>query len=106
MHGALWLQMKTAGAVNERAGRLAKRAWWGVVSLTAIVTLATFAVQPQVRMNLSAWPWGFVFPVLAIGGLAGVRLHLARRNEAETFLSSCACLAGGVTSLVFCVYPI
>jgi len=105
MHGALWLQMKTAGAVNERAGRLAKRAWWGVVSLTAIVTLATFAVQPQVRMNLSAWPWGFVFPVLAIGGLAGVRWHLARRNEAKTFLASCAYLAGMFTSVVFGVYP-
>lgn len=105
MHGALWLQMKTAGVVNERAGRLAKLAWWGVVSLTVIVTLVTFGVQPQVRINLSAWPWGFVFPVLAIGGLGSVRWNLARNSETNAFFASCAYLAGMLTSMVFGVYP-
>jgi cytochrome d ubiquinol oxidase subunit II len=105
MHGALWLQMKTAGVVNDRAGLLAKRAWWGVVSLTAIVTLATLSVQPQVRMNLFVWPWGVVFPALAIGGLIGVRWNLARKNETNTFFASCAYLAGMLTSVVFGVYP-
>lgn len=105
MHGALWLQMKTAGVVNERAGRLARRAWWGVMSLTVIVTLVTFVVQHRVRTNLSTWPWGFVFPLLAVGGLAGVRWNLARKNEANTFFASCAYLAGMLTSTVFGVYP-
>jgi len=105
MHGAIWLQMKTAGIVSERAGRAAKRAWWGVVSLTVIVTLVTFGVQPQIRMNLSARPWGFLFPVLAIGGLAGVRWNLTRKNEAKTFAASCAYLAGMLICVVFGVYP-
>jgi cytochrome d ubiquinol oxidase subunit II len=105
LHGALWVQMKTAGAVNERAGRLAARAWWTVALLTVIVTLVTFVVQPQVRTNLSAWPWGFVFPLLAVGGLAGVRWNLAKHDEANAFLSSCAYLAGMLTSIVFGLYP-
>src|SRR3989475_12298661 len=29
MHGGLWVQMKTSGAVSSRAGKLAGRAWWG-----------------------------------------------------------------------------
>jgi len=105
MHGALWLQFKTAGAVNRSAGLLARRAWWGVASLTVIVTLVTFAVQPRVPANLSAWPWGFAFPLLAIAGLAGVRWHLAKKNEARAFLASCAYLAGMLASIVFGVYP-
>src|ERR1700756_1902526 len=45
-HGALGVQMKTAGVVNERAARLVRQAWWGVVLLTVIVTVFTFGVQP------------------------------------------------------------
>jgi len=45
MHGGLWVQMKTSGAVNGRAGKLAGRAWWGVVALTALVTALTFQIH-------------------------------------------------------------
>jgi cytochrome d ubiquinol oxidase subunit II len=105
MHGALWLQLKTAGAVNQRAGTLAKQAWWGVVSLTVTVTLVTFAVQPRVPANLVAWPWGSVFPLLALAGLVSVRWSLARKNETRAFVASCAYLAGMLTSIVFGLYP-
>src|SRR3982075_3952475 len=30
MHGALWVQMKTTDAVNQRSAKLAANAWWGV----------------------------------------------------------------------------
>src|SRR6202051_115943 len=33
MHGGLWVQMKTSGAVNQRAGKLAGGVWWGVLGL-------------------------------------------------------------------------
>ncbi len=105
MHGALWLQLKTVGPVNQRAGNLAKQSWWGVVSLTVLVTLVTFAVQPRVPANLVAWPWGFVFPLLALAGLAGVRWNLAKNSEVRAFVASCAYLAGMLTSIVFGLYP-
>src|SRR6202165_1940929 len=47
MHGGIWVQMKTSGEVHARAGKLAGRAWWGVVALTALVTAVTFRIQPQ-----------------------------------------------------------
>jgi cytochrome d ubiquinol oxidase subunit II len=105
MHGALWVRMKTAGVVNERARRVASRSWWAVLLLTPIVTVVTFSVQPQVGGNLSARPWGFVFPLVAVCGLAGVRWSLSKTNEAHAFFSSCAYLAGMLTSVVFGVYP-
>jgi cytochrome d ubiquinol oxidase subunit II len=70
MHGSLWVQLKTLGAVNDRAGKLSARVWWGVVALTAIVTAVTFEVQPQVKENFLTWPWGFVLPLIAVAGLA------------------------------------
>jgi cytochrome d ubiquinol oxidase subunit II len=105
MHGGLWVQMKTSGAVSSRAGKLAGRAWWGVIVLTILVTAVTFKVQPQVKENFTAWPAGFVFPLLAISGIAGVAFELRRRNEKKAFFASCAYLTGMLTSVVFGVYP-
>jgi cytochrome d ubiquinol oxidase subunit II len=105
MHGGLWVQMKTSGAVNGRAAKLARRAWWGVVALTALVTALTFRIQPQVKNNFATWPVGFIFPVLAVAGIAGVLFELRKGDEPKAFLASCAYLAGMLTSVVFGVYP-
>jgi cytochrome d ubiquinol oxidase subunit II len=105
MHGSLWVQMKTTGALSQRTGVLAGRAWWGVVVLTLLVTTLTLRVQPQVKENLTTWPWGLIFPVLAIAGIAGVRFELVKRDERKAFYASCAYLLGMLTSVVFGVYP-
>jgi cytochrome bd ubiquinol oxidase subunit II len=105
MHGGLWVQMKTSGEVRERAGKLASHVWWGVLGLTALVTGVTFTVQPQVKENFITWPWGLLFPLLAVAGLAGVAFELRKKEERRAFLASCAYLAGMLTSVVFGVYP-
>jgi cytochrome d ubiquinol oxidase subunit II len=69
MHGALWVQLKTTGAVSQRSARLARQVWWGVAALTAIVTAVTFKIQPQVKENLITYPWSMIFPLLAVQAL-------------------------------------
>src|SRR5256885_133486 len=81
MHGALWVQLKTAGPVAERCTRLARQIWWGVAALTAIVTAVTFKIQPQVKENLTTYAWGMIFPVLAIAGLAGVQFEIIKPDD-------------------------
>ena len=105
MHGALWVQLKTSGVVGERAKKLCSHVWWGVVVLTAIVTAVTFQVQPQVKENFLTWPLGFVLPLLAVAGLAGVAFELRKHDERKAFFASCAYLVGMLTSVVFGVYP-
>ncbi|HXT26991.1 MAG TPA: cytochrome d ubiquinol oxidase subunit II [Candidatus Eisenbacteria bacterium] len=104
MHGSLWVQMKTTGAVNHRAGHLGGAAFWVVIALTVVVTIVSFSVQPQIKTNFARWPLGLVFPVLAIAGAAGVKLFM-KKDERNAFLSSCVYLAGMLTSAVFGVYP-
>jgi cytochrome d ubiquinol oxidase subunit II len=105
VHGSLWVKMKTAGALNERAGRIAGFAFWAVVALTVIVTVVTFRVQPQLHRNFTQWPAGYIFPTLAILGAIGVKGFMAKGHERNAFLASCMYLAGMLTSVVFGIYP-
>jgi len=105
MHGALWIRLKTSGDVSERAAKLASSAWWGVLVLTGLLTMITFAVQPQVTANFKTWPLGYILPAIAIAGLASVQFELRRRGELNAFLASATYLLGMLTSVVFGVYP-
>ncbi len=104
MHGALWVALKTEGSVNVRARRLAASVWWGVCAFTALITVVTFRVQPQVLNNLTERPWGFLFPALAIAGLIAA-WRFTGLDDLTAFLSSCAYLLGMLTSVVFGLYP-
>jgi cytochrome d ubiquinol oxidase subunit II len=54
---------------------------------------------------MKTWPWGLVFPLLAVAGIAGVMFELRKRDERNAFFASCAYLTGMLTSVVFGVYP-
>jgi cytochrome d ubiquinol oxidase subunit II len=105
MHGGLWVQYKTSGAVSQRAAIVTNNAWWAVLIMTALVTFVTFRVQPQVIENFRTWLAGYILPLLAIAGLAGVQFELRRKNQLNAFFSSCAYLLGMLTSVLFGVYP-
>jgi len=105
MHGALWVALKTEGALNERARNAAQAFWWGVALLTIVITVASFHVQLLLSTAFSAHVWGFMFPVLAVAGLLGVAWFLRARAELAAFLSSCVYLLGMLTSVAFSLYP-
>ena len=106
IHGALWVQMKTEGPVNHRSAKIAVNTWWGILILTAAVTVTTFKIQPQLKENFVTWPWGFIFPLLAVAGIAGVRFEMVKRDERKAFFASCAYLTGMLASVVFGLYPL
>lgn len=101
VHGALWVALKTEGAVEERARRIARNGWWGVLLLTVLITLFSFAVQPQLQASFAARPWGYIFPLLALVGLMGMRFLAG----AQAFLSSGLFIVGMLTSAAFGVFP-
>ena len=81
LHGALWVALKTESAVHDRSHRLARGIWWIVLLLTIVLTVITFKVQPEVPANLIAHPWGYVFPALALFGLAGMAWFMRKHDD-------------------------
>ncbi len=106
VHGALWLALKTEGPVHDRSGRLARGAWWIILVLTIVLTAITFKVQPEVSANLATHPWGYIFPALALFGLAGMAWFMRKHDDLKSFLASCAYILGMLTSVVFGLYPL
>jgi cytochrome d ubiquinol oxidase subunit II len=62
-------------------------------------------VQPHLVENFSKYPWGYVFPILALAGLLGIRLWDKPQGELMTFLASATYICGMLTSAAFEVYP-
>jgi len=106
LHGALWLALKTEGAIQERSWKLSQYTWWGVLIMTIVITAVTFRIQPHVPANLAEYPLGYIFPALALAGLAGMAWFIRRKEELKSFLSSCAYILGMLTSVVFGLYPL
>ena len=102
VHGTLWVAYKTEGEFSARCAAFARKVWWALAILTLAATAASFSLQPKILSNFREHPWGVVFPLLAIAGLAGIRI---RKDELGAFLSSCIYLTGMLTSAAFGVFP-
>jgi len=55
--------------------------------------------------RLSAHPWGYAFPALALLGLFGMRWFAVMGAESRAFYASCAYLVGMLASVAFGLYP-
>jgi cytochrome bd ubiquinol oxidase subunit II len=105
VHGSLWVSLKTEGAVEARARRLAQSVWWGLLAWLVPITFASFRIQPHLKQSFAAHPWGYVFPLLAIVGLIGIRVLGGVRGGLDAFLCSCLFILGMLTSAAFGIYP-
>jgi cytochrome d ubiquinol oxidase subunit II len=106
MHGALWIAYKTHGELQTRAQRCVRLSSIAVAIATVAVTIASFSIQPQLRASFGARPWGFVFPALAVLGLAATWGFGRQPNrELKAFLGSCLFIIGMLTSAAFGVFP-
>jgi cytochrome d ubiquinol oxidase subunit II len=104
-HGAMWVILKTEGAIRDRAKRAATLTWPLLLLLVALVTVLTFNIQPQVPGRMNANPASYIFPLAALGGIFASRRFLAKGKELPAFLGSAVFLAGMLVSVVFGLYP-
>ena len=105
VHGANYLLVKTEGDVQARARRLAGKAWWALVLMTALSLVATLYIRPQVLDNFRLHLWGWVIPAAVACALAFMRYSYARRRDAQAFLSSAAYVALMLGGAAFATYP-
>lgn len=64
-HGALWLSMKSEGALRERAERAAGKIWLAL-TLVAVAFLGATYVFTHIYDNIFRWPALAIFPLLAV----------------------------------------
>jgi len=102
VHGALWVALKTEGAIEQRARQLGRVGWWALLPLTVLITWASFAIQPRLSESFAARPLGYVFPLLAVAGWIGVGVM---RRPAAAVVSSALYIVGMLTSAAFGLYP-
>ena len=97
-HGAVFLALKTDGAIRERANRLA-----GQIGLAAAVLAVLFLLWSQLAYSGATWTW---IPVLLAAGswVAGLAMNRVGR-EGWAFAFSAVTLALAVVSLFGMIYP-
>ena len=96
MHGALWLRFKAEGDLAERAGKIAHIMWYLVLSLV-IAFLALTDYYTFLLDNISESPVIYVFLVLAVVALLGVRFYMV---HGKSPISAWACSALFILGLV------
>jgi cytochrome d ubiquinol oxidase subunit II len=105
LHGCCWVASRTEGDLQQRARSLGAKTWWAVLFFTALLTVLSFLQQPHLETQFASHPWGFVFPLLGLLGLVGLRYYSGQSRDAAAFLCSCLYLTGMLTSAAFGVFP-
>ena len=105
VHGSNFIALKTDGDLNARSRKISRRFTYATAALTVLATAFTFWVSPWMLESFNERPYGYVLPLAAIAGLAGMVLFNLRNDDRAAFLSSGAYIIGMLTSTVFGVYP-
>lgn len=105
-HGCAWIALKTVGDLHARSKRLGFKLWSVTAALTAIATLATFTLRPELLGNFQRWPLGLLLPALALLGLLAVGRTMRGPREKTPFFASALFLAALLASTAFVLYPV
>jgi cytochrome d ubiquinol oxidase subunit II len=105
LHGALWLSVKTSGALADRARRIVNPLCLQLAAITVISLGATIAVRPVSLDNYFNYPFTFVVPVGVIASLGGIWFFNRKVQPLRAFLSSCVYLFFMLAGACWGLYP-
>lgn len=106
LHGALWVNLKTSGDLQQKARRIASSVYWAASAAVFAITVCSFLVQPQLEKNFTAHPLLWAFPLTAALGLIVLRLSLAADLQLWAFIGSGTFIAGLLCSAAFGLFPL
>jgi cytochrome d ubiquinol oxidase subunit II len=105
VHGALYIVLKTQGALNERAAKVVRMLLPLLIVLTALGVPITAAVRPRTLHNFSEHPVAYAIPLVVVLSLAGMWILVRRANEKAAFISSCVYIATMLGGAAAALYP-
>jgi len=104
VHGAIWLAIKSSGALHQR-GAAAARKLWPVLLVVAVAFLVHTYFATNIWDNYLAAPALIILPLLAVAGLVGTRFFLAKEAFWKAWGASCLTIAGATLFGVAGLYP-
>jgi cytochrome d ubiquinol oxidase subunit II len=105
-HGANYLALRTEGAVNARARRVARAGAVLLPVLSLACLGATLVVRPTILANFRAHPVGLLIPLAVAGSLTALGLAVRRGRERAAFVASSAYLATMLGGAAFALFPV
>jgi cytochrome d ubiquinol oxidase subunit II len=94
MHGAIYLVLKTEGALHERLRHWVNSLIIAFILCYVLLTLATLLYVPHVTEAFRREPWFFALVVPVVLAIANIPREANRGKDFYAFLSSCAAMAG------------
>jgi len=93
VHGALWLAIKTEGSLHDRAAAAAGKLW-PVLLVAAVLFLIATKFTTPIYANYLKHPALFLFILITVIALLGIRVFLARKNYWKAWFSSAVAIIG------------
>lgn len=108
VHGALWLAIKTEGALQDRAVWTANKTWV-LLLIVAVLFLIASKFETKLYDNYIANPALFIFILLNVAALLGVKVFLVKKAYFKAWFSSALtivlCTFFGVIGLFPALFP-
>lgn len=102
LHGALFLEMKTDGVVQERAQKIVRRLWLPVTILAVIFVVLT-ALQTDILTRLNGV--NILGLVVAVGGLLATGYFIFKARYGRAFLGTGLTIIGVVALIFGTLFP-
>lgn len=93
MHGAIYLYLKTEGALQARIRGWIWRAFFIFVALYIVVTGATNFIKPDVTRHFQEWPLAWIVVLLNVLAIANIPRGIYRGHPGYAFVSSACTIA-------------
>lgn len=105
MHGAIFLFLKTEGAVQDRLGPWMWHTWGAFLVLYLLTTIYTLVALPHAVSNFARFPWAAAIVLVNILAVANIPRTLFSGRYGQAFLSSATTVAALVWLFALAVYP-
>lgn len=89
MHGAIFLAMKTSGALHQRLRRWVNKSVLFFLSMYILTTIATYLWQPHMIDRMKEDPFWLIFALLAFLSILNIPREFSKGRDGRAFVFSC-----------------
>jgi cytochrome d ubiquinol oxidase subunit II len=105
-HGAIYLTLKTQGAVHDRSARYSKVLWPAAVALLLVISMESAVVRPDLLEHATHNPFWWLGLLLICAAAVALISGLATQREMRAFIGSNLLVAGLLATGAAAIFPV